>query len=120
MTPGDRLLFFVLLGIGLLSILGVRRMLAPGETASVAVANRVVKKIPLAVEENHSVTGAIGPMTLRVSKNGVQVIHSQCPEKICIRQGAISRRGQLIVCVPNRMIVAIDGEKEHSLDAVTP
>lgn len=120
MTPADRILFFVLLGISLLSILGMRLLLTPGRTVSVFVANRLVMNFSLAVDQTHHLTGAIGVMELRVANNGVQVVHSDCPERICIKQGAISRRGQVIVCVPNRMIATIDGEAERSLDAVTP
>ena len=120
MTPGDRILFFVLLGIGLLSILSLRLLFAPGRTASIFVSNRLVKKISLGSDETHLIHGVVGAIELRVAPDGIRVTQSECPEKICMRQGAISNKGQIIVCVPNQMIITIDGEAGHSLDAVTP
>ncbi len=32
-----------------------------------------------------------------------------CPQRICIRMGWISRPGQTIVCVPNRMVITVLG-----------
>ncbi len=32
-----------------------------------------------------------------------------CPERICIRTGWISKPGQTIVCIPNRMTITIEG-----------
>jgi hypothetical protein len=120
MTPADRLLFFVLLGISLLSIFGVRLLLSNGRTASVIVNKRLIKTFSLAVDETYEITAAAGAVVLRVAGNGVQVARSNCPEKICVRQGRISRRGQVIVCVPNKLIVTVDGEIERPLDAITP
>ncbi len=120
MTPGDRILFFVLLGIGLFSILTLRLLFAPGRTASVLVNNRLIKKISLGSDQTHLIHGIAGAIELRVAQGGIRVIRSECPEKICMKQGAISNKGQIIVCVPNKMIITIDGEAGHSLDAVTP
>jgi hypothetical protein len=120
MTPGDRLLFFVLLGIGLFSILSLRLLFEPGRTASVFVGNRLLKTISLGSDETHLIHGVAGTIELRVAQDGLRVTQSTCPEKICMRQGAISNKGQIIVCAPNRMIITIDGEAGHSLDAVTP
>jgi len=120
MTPGDRILFSLLLGMGALSILGVRLLVPPGLTASVLVANRLVSRWSLATGGNYTVTGSIGPVQLGIHNQSIRVLDSRCVEKICIRQGAISRRGEIIVCVPNRMVVAIDGREKNAFDAVTP
>lgn len=120
MTPGDRILFFVLLGIGLLSILSLRLLFTPGQTASVFISTRLVKKISLGSAETYRILGVAGEIELRVEQDGIRVTHSECPGKICMRQGVISNKGQIIVCVPNQMIITIDGEAGRSLDAVTP
>lgn len=45
----------------------------------------------------------------------VYVESSDCPGGDCVRSGGISRQGQSIVCLPNRMTVYIEGS---DLDAV--
>lgn len=46
-----------------------------------------------------------------VVENGmVRVEDADCPDKICERRGAISKAGQTIVCLPNRVVVKITGK----------
>ncbi|MBR5376327.1 MAG: NusG domain II-containing protein [Lachnospiraceae bacterium] len=54
-----------------------------------------------------------------VIRNGEAYMGSAtCKNHICIRQGHISRAGQMIVCMPNRIVVEIKGGDE-AYDAVT-
>lgn len=54
----------------------------------------------------------------------VEMEYSSCKNQICVFTGAISRPGELIVCLPNQIIVEIEGSKEggeddeQSIDAV--
>jgi hypothetical protein len=63
--------------------------------------------------------------TLEISESGrVRVTESTCPDKICVRTGWISRPGQSIVCLPNRVVVRIEGSEVRDdpgpdLDAIT-
>ncbi len=45
---------------------------------------------------------------------------ANCPDRLCISQGAISSNGQMIICLPNRVIVQVVDEREdaETLDAV--
>lgn len=47
----------------------------------------------------------------------VSMIHANCPNQLCVKQGAISRSNQTIVCLPNQVMVEIVGKhtgKDHS------
>lgn len=46
---------------------------------------------------------------LRISDYGIEVIKSDCPEKICMTYGHIHNPGQMIICLPNRMVVEVVG-----------
>jgi hypothetical protein len=120
MTLGDRLVFFLLLGIGIFSIFTVRLLLPPGRNAAIFVANRLVAEWRLNENAEREIAGRHGLLRLRIENNSICVIDSSCPEKICIRQGRISRRGEIIVCVPNETVVIIDGKEGNAFDAVTP
>jgi len=49
----------------------------------------------------------------------VRIEASHCPQKICVHSGAIRRSGELLVCVPNRVVVRINGGTEHPFDLIT-
>lgn len=53
----------------------------------------------------------------------VRMEESDCKNQICVNTGAISRTGELIVCLPNQVIVEIvssaeGGEDHEEIDAV--
>lgn len=54
-----------------------------------------------------------------VIKNGkADVIDAKCPDKICVKQKPISKNGESIVCLPNKVIITVVEGEENELDAV--
>lgn len=47
--------------------------------------------------------------TVRVEKGQISVVHADCPDKICVNQGAISNSALPIVCLPNELVIQITG-----------
>ena len=47
------------------------------------------------------------------------MIDATCPDHICVNQKEISKTGETIVCLPNKVIVEIKGADSSELDAVT-
>ena len=42
-----------------------------------------------------------------------RMLEANCPDKLCIHQGVIRGRGPLIVCLPNRVVLRIEGGEEE-------
>lgn len=49
--------------------------------------------------------------TVQISGGHVKMLEADCPDKLCVHTGQISRSGQTIVCLPNKVVVSISGEK---------
>ena len=50
---------------------------------------------------------------------GASIISSPCPDKLCIHQGRISKIGQTVLCLPEKVLVTVTGNrKEGEPDAV--
>ena len=47
-----------------------------------------------------------------VTDGKVRIIHVSCPDKICEKTGYIGASGQSIICVPNKITVAVVGSDE--------
>ena len=73
--------------------------------------------LPLDREYIFSVDGPLGETVIEIDEGSVRVLSSPCPEKICIRSGSISRPGQWIACLPNRVFITIKGRDNKKIDA---
>lgn len=55
------------------------------------------------------VVGRIGITRVKLEQDRVRVIHSDCPDKLCVHMGWINNPGRPIACLPNRVVVLIRG-----------
>jgi hypothetical protein len=62
------------------------------------------------------VKGKLGEAKVEIKDGRVRILNSPCPLKICENKGWISKKGDFIICVPNRIIIKIEGK---TYDAVT-
>ena len=64
---------------------------------------------PLAVDRIIEVEGTGN--RIEIKDGSVRMTDTDCPDELCIRTGSISKSGQTIVCLPNRVTVRIVGEE---------
>ena len=87
---------------------------------SVQVNGVEIKKIILDPQlEGHTipVQTEYGYNLIELGDGRVRVIEADCPDKIDVKQGYISRIGETIVCLPNKMVVEIKGlDKDTEID----
>ena len=50
---------------------------------------------------------------LTIRDGRADMTEADCPDKLCISQGKISRSGQTIICLPNKTMVTIKGGKSE-------
>lgn len=56
---------------------------------------------------------------LLVIKDGkADMIEADCPDKLCVHQAAISKNNEMIVCLPNEIVVQVTGGEESEVDSV--
>lgn len=58
-----------------------------------------------------AVDGVTGGLTIEIKQGKARVQQALCPDHICERVGWISQAPQRIICVPNKVIVAVVAEK---------
>ncbi|MBD5463949.1 MAG: NusG domain II-containing protein [Lachnospiraceae bacterium] len=56
---------------------------------------------------------------LLISGGQVSVSDADCPDGLCVRQRAITRNGESIICLPHKLVIQIESKEESDLDAVT-
>ena len=56
---------------------------------------------------------------IEVDGDKVHMTEADCPDKLCIKQGYISKVGEVLVCVPNKVVVEIKSDNsEKELDGI--
>lgn len=50
-------------------------------------------------------------------KGRIRFKEADCPDRVCVNTGWISRPGQIAVCLPNGIIVKIEGS-DHEIDTI--
>jgi len=63
--------------------------------------------------------GDIGTSEITINQQQVWINHSSCRSKHCVRSGHRHQIGEMLACVPNRILVTIEGEQRQSFDAIT-
>ena len=117
----DLILVGALLLLALLLFFLVRngqdRATGTGAVAVVTVDGAEVGRYPL----NKSGTFPLnnGSNILVVENGEAWVSEANCPDKVCMGMGKISRNGEFIACLPNRLIVVVEGGEPALVDGMT-
>jgi hypothetical protein len=91
-----------------------------GYLVNVYVDGRLTGEYLLSEDNNIIIQGYNGGVNTLVIKDGAAYMkEADCPDKLCIHQGRISREGMELVCMPNRVVVRISGKDKSEIDAFT-
>ncbi len=121
MKRGDKILIIIILAIIGISLF---QILKPDKTNKILVIRsdgKVIKQINLNTSKDTEfvVKSREGHLTVEIKNGKVRVINSTCKDKLCIKEGWISRSGESIVCLPNRISISITGQNDQPVDSIT-
>jgi hypothetical protein len=108
MTVLDRVLVALLL-IGAVSLFFLIGKGPKGEHVVVEQQGRIVFTAPLSEDRTVSLAGPLGETVLTIRAGRARIISSPCTNKICMGMGEATHGGDLLACVPNDLLVRIDG-----------
>ena len=107
--------FLILTGLGLSWLSAAEG--GDGKTVKITVDGQLYGTYSLAEDRTVEISrdGHINKIT--INDGTVQMSYSTCKNQVCVKDGAVSRTNQSIVCLPNRVVAEIEGGEEE-LDAV--
>ncbi len=59
-----------------------------------------------------------GKNTIHIENGQAWVTGASCPDRLCERQGAVSRRGETVVCLPNGLVLTVRDGKQGDVDFI--
>lgn len=82
------------------------------EKAVVRQGGSVFAELDLSRNRRIEVPGPLGSTVIAVDRRRVRVVSDPGPRQYCVRQGWLSRPGQIAICAPNEVSVEVRGAKE--------
>ena len=127
-TKWDKIIFCSLLIICVISSLYVYVIENTGSNetkAIIQVQGKVIKEIPLKKYVKSKLykfnfNGNNG--YIEIQNGNVRMLEMNrniCPKKICSNTGWISKKYEVIACLPNKLEVSIESTKDNALDAIS-
>lgn len=118
---GDLIVYFI---IGCIFLFLGNQILKSKSTtkpkiAEIYVNNELKYIYPLEIEKKEFfIPTDIGGVNIRIQDKKIRVITSNSPLKLDVKQGWIGESGQVIIGVPDRLIIKIVGEKKSQYEDI--
>lgn len=117
MTRGDKALVVLLVLASIFSFWLVKEINSRIENRyiSIQVNGEEVERMEFAPSEEpiyKEMQTQYGRNLIEAGQDYVRIVEADCPDKLDVLQGKITRPGQVIVCLPNRLILEIRGGEQ--------
>lgn len=90
-----------------------------GAYVEVLLDNEVIAFYPLKEDGVYELSGYKGGRNiLYIKDKEAYVAEASCPDKLCIQQKKISHTGEMIVCLPNHILVKVVEGSQNDLDGI--
>ncbi len=123
MKKNDIILIAALLAAALAALAGIALYSAgtsKGAEAVVYINGKEQGRYPLGEGRAVKIPAGDGGYNLLEIKDGqADITKASCPDKICVDQRPVSRQGESLVCLPNKVVVEIENGGEPEIDGST-
>ena len=108
----------ILLALALTGISAFMVYARPQNTARVIIAGSEGEWVfPLDAEETIAVPGPLGDTIIRIHGHEAWVESSPCDNQVCVAVGHLDGNAQWAACLPNNVMVRIEGADENDTDS---
>lgn len=107
MKKQDLILIGAILATALAVLLAVSLLSAEGTEVVIRQNGQEIARYPLSTDATYTLGEGTNILVIRDGK--AYISEATCPDGLCIKRGRISRTGQSVVCLPNRLTVTVVG-----------
>jgi len=125
LTKGDKYLIILIIIISLASLFYTRQSAfnVGKKYISIQVNGEEIKRIIFdknIIGKTIPIETEFGFNLIEIGDEKVRIIEADCPDQLDVKQGYISKTGEVIVCLPNKLVVEIKGiEDERDVDYIS-
>lgn len=102
------MLFFAILFIvaGVFCLVALQKN-RDAQTVFISIDGIVQQQFELSDDQTYTIQTPQGYNTLQIQNHKAKVIEADCPDQICVQQKSVSHTGEMIVCLPHKVVVEI-------------
>jgi len=87
------------------------------------VKGQLYKKVSIndnKVKEEIDIKTDLGENIVQIENGGVRIVDADCPDKVCVKDGFKDKVGNVLVCLPHKVVIQIKGQSsENEVDEVS-
>jgi hypothetical protein len=74
---------------------------------------------PLETNETVSINGPLGDTIVKIHEGRAWIESSPCNNQTCVGMGYVHEQGQWAFCLPNKVMLIIEGTDDEDIDSIT-
>ena len=106
----DIILALVLILLGIVCYGVIRLGQKKGSQVIIYEDQKEIGRYDLNTDTTKEIQTAKGMNILEIKNGMAYVTEADCPDKVCIRMGKISKTGENIVCLPHKLVIQVEGD----------
>ena len=124
MKKNDIVLIAIILAVTAVCLLGMRiwqkNNTNGNAVAVVTIDGDVYGEYPLSEDYEERIELPDGSYNVLTIKDGfAQISEASCPDQICVHHNRIKYSEETIVCLPNKLVVTVQGGEDNGIDGST-
>ena len=88
-----------------------------GAAVLVKIDGKEVATYSLEIDGEYELNG--GTNILCIENHEAYLVDANCPDHLCVKQGKISKNGETITCLPNKLTITVTGAQDSSVELVS-
>lgn len=88
-----------------------------GSSVEIYSGSELIKTLSLTEDIEYEISVDDHTNIIKIENGSVSMIDADCPDKLCEKQGKISKNGMSIICLPNKIVVKINSNTDMDVDA---
>ena len=89
-----------------------------GKYVKVYVYEKLTKTFDLTKDREYFIETKFGYNLLIIKNERARILDADCPNKICVDKGYISKNGESIICLPHHVVVTVESSEDKDVDAI--
>lgn len=114
----DIILIAVLVLIGAVIFLFLMFTSQEGSCAEIRIDGKVTALYPLDHDLTETIHTENGDNIIEIKDGGICMKDADCPDKLCVHMGTISKMGQSVICLPHKLVIEVTDGQAQDVDVI--